>query len=80
MEKNLYDEARLTISEIIEKAKLNEGNILVIGCSTSEIVGSKIGTNSAPKLQQRYSGRFMTPQKSTGFTSPYSAVSTSTEQ
>lgn len=50
MEKNLYDEARLTISEIIEKAKLNEGNILVIGCSTSEIVGSKIGTNSAPEV------------------------------
>ena len=35
-------------SEIIEKAKLKKGDILVVGCSTSEIVGSKIGTNSDP--------------------------------
>ena len=35
-------------NEIIEKAKLKKGDILVVGCSTSEIVGSKIGTNSDP--------------------------------
>ena len=50
MEKSLYEQARLTISEIIEKAALKSGNILVIGCSTSEIMGSKIGTNSAPEV------------------------------
>ena len=32
--------------EVIEKAKLNKGAILVVGCSTSEVEGSKIGTNS----------------------------------
>ena len=48
MDRTLYEQARSTISEIIEKASLKKGNILVIGCSTSEILGSKIGTNSAP--------------------------------
>jgi uncharacterized protein (TIGR01440 family) len=50
MEKILYEQARSTIAEISEKASLKEGSILVIGCSTSEIVGSKIGTNSAPEI------------------------------
>ena len=52
MEKTLYEQARLTVSEIAEKAALKKGSILVIGCSTSEIVGSKIGTNSAPQVAE----------------------------
>ena len=48
MSKTLFEQAHLTMSEIIEKASLKKGNILVIGCSTSEILGSHIGTNSAP--------------------------------
>jgi len=32
--------------ELILTAKLKKGDILVVGCSTSEVVGSKIGTNS----------------------------------
>ena len=50
MEKALHDQACLTIKEIIEKASLKKGSILVIGCSTSEIIGSRIGTNSAPEV------------------------------
>lgn len=38
--------AKNTAEEIIETAKLTEGNILVVGCSTSEVMGSKIGTDS----------------------------------
>ena len=34
--------------EIINIAKLNKNDILVVGCSTSEILGDKIGTNSSP--------------------------------
>ena len=34
--------------QLIEIAKLKKGDILVVGCSTSEVVGSKIGTNSDP--------------------------------
>jgi uncharacterized protein (TIGR01440 family) len=49
-EKSLYEQARLTVAEIACKAGLKRGSILVIGCSTSEIVGSRIGTNSAPEV------------------------------
>ncbi len=38
--------AEKTAAEIIEIAKLKKGNILVVGCSTSEVMGSKIGTDS----------------------------------
>lgn len=34
------------INELCDIAKLKQGDIMVIGCSTSEVVGSKIGTNS----------------------------------
>ena len=34
--------------EIIEIANLKAGQILVVGCSTSEISGEKIGTDSSP--------------------------------
>lgn len=34
------------VNELIDKSKIKKGQILVVGCSTSEVVGSKIGTNS----------------------------------
>lgn len=42
-------EAYSAAKEIIETAKLKKGQILVIGCSTSEVIGDKIGTNSSPE-------------------------------
>jgi len=49
MNSKLYDQAGAAVEELILKAKLRAGDILVIGCSTSEIIGSKIGTNSSPE-------------------------------
>ena len=37
-------------AELIEKAKLKSGNIVAIGCSTSEVMGEKIGTSSVAEL------------------------------
>ena len=48
MEK-LYSQARAALTELCDKASVKEGNIVVVGCSTSEIVGSTIGTNSNPE-------------------------------
>ena len=48
MQEQLIIQAKAVITELTEKAKLKTGDIVVIGCSTSEIVGSKIGTNSSP--------------------------------
>ena len=37
-------QARQAVSEILEGARLKEGSIFVIGCSSSEILGNQIGT------------------------------------
>ena len=39
--------------ELIEKAKLQSGDIVVIGCSSSEILGDNMGTNSSPELGEQ---------------------------
>ncbi len=44
----IKQEAFSAAKEIIEIGKLKKGQILVIGCSTSEVIGDKIGTNSSP--------------------------------
>lgn len=36
--------------ELLEIAKTEEGDLFVVGCSTSEIAGSTIGTDSQPQL------------------------------
>ena len=51
MEK-LYREAYNAAAEIIEKAKLKEGQILAVGCSTSEILGERIGSHSSPEAAE----------------------------
>ena len=48
MEKTIYSQARAVMQELQQKANLKSGDIVVVGCSTSEITGSKIGTNSNP--------------------------------
>ena len=46
----LYEEIKKqaadVTAELCEKAKLREGQILVVGCSSSEVCGDKIGSNS----------------------------------
>ena len=46
---DLKTQAASAANEIIEKAGLRAGQILVVGCSTSEALGSKIGSNSSPE-------------------------------
>ncbi len=46
-------QCQTAVSELIEVAKLKSGDILVVGCSTSEVVGSKIGTNSDPNTANK---------------------------
>ncbi|MBQ9931782.1 MAG: TIGR01440 family protein [Firmicutes bacterium] len=49
MDNMIYKQTRAAAEELGEKAGLKAGNILVVGCSTSEVLGSKIGTNSSPE-------------------------------
>ena len=50
---NLVKDAESLANEFIKEAKLKKGQIAVIGCSTSEICGSKIGTNSQYEVAER---------------------------
>lgn len=42
----IFNQSYSAVKELIEVARLTSGSILVVGCSTSEVCGSKIGTNS----------------------------------
>lgn len=44
---NLKKQAEQMIKEFVEVAELKKGDLMVIGCSSSEIVGGKIGKNSS---------------------------------
>lgn len=48
----MYDifklEVKQVLQELMETAKLEPGQILVVGCSTSEVVGKQIGQGSSP--------------------------------
>ena len=65
MFEQIKEQAESAVRELLEAAKLRPGNLLVIGCSSSEIMGERIGKGSsmeaaqavydgiAPILQQR---------------------------
>ncbi len=53
MDTKFVAEAVNTINELLEKADLNSGDVLVIGCSTSEIVGNVIGQGSSPVVAEQ---------------------------
>lgn len=42
----IREQAKTAASELVETAKLKEGDILVVGCSSSEVVGLHIGKGS----------------------------------
>lgn len=52
MYSELKKQAENVTKEIIEKAGLKKGQILVVGCSSSEICGDKIGSNSNLEVAQ----------------------------
>ena len=50
---SIYDETYAAIAELYQKAGLKKGSIVVVGCSTSEVIGSRIGTNSSPETAEQ---------------------------
>lgn len=46
MYEQIVEQARDMISEFLSEARLGKGDILVIGCSSSEVVGERIGKGS----------------------------------
>ena len=44
----IYQQTKAAIEDLVVKANVRPGQIVVVGCSTSEVLGAKIGTNSSP--------------------------------
>lgn len=44
---DIKKQAEKAVKELIEIAGLKSGDVLVVGCSSSEVIGEKIGTNSS---------------------------------
>lgn len=52
MFETITHQARQVVTELLEQAKLQSGDLLVIGCSSSEIVGKQIGKGSSMAAAQ----------------------------
>ena len=46
------EEAANAAKQLVAEAKLHKGQIVVVGCSTSEVVGHKVGSWSTPEVGQ----------------------------
>lgn len=52
MYEEITKQARLVLQDLLEQAQLKAGSLLVIGCSSSEIVGKRIGKGSSMEAAQ----------------------------
>ena len=43
---DIRQSVRVAMTELLDLAKIHAGELFVVGCSTSEIMGKKIGTDS----------------------------------
>ena len=50
---DIFNQAQLAAKELVEKAGLRSGDVVVIGCSTSEVIGEKIGTSGTIEVAQQ---------------------------
>lgn len=49
----IYQQTKAVVEELAEIARLKAGSILVVGCSTSEVLGAKIGSSSSPEVARQ---------------------------
>ena len=52
MYEELTAQAKQAVTELLDAAKLKPGKIFVVGCSSSEILGEKIGTHSSVEVAE----------------------------
>ncbi|MCR4788278.1 MAG: TIGR01440 family protein [Lachnospiraceae bacterium] len=41
----IVSDAEKVITEVIEKARVKEGSLFIVGCSSSEVIGNRMGTS-----------------------------------
>lgn len=69
----IKEQTKAVFDELMEQAKLEEGDILVVGCSSSEIANHKIGSYSV-KLEKQWHRHFLTAARKRRFIWQLSAV------
>ncbi|MCD7882214.1 MAG: TIGR01440 family protein [Lachnospiraceae bacterium] len=45
-------ESHQAVTELLQTAHLKQGDLLVVGCSTSEVAGERIGSYSSPQMAE----------------------------
>ncbi len=56
MYEQIYNQAKQAALELCEVAKLKKGDIMVVGCSSSEVAGGTIGKNSSVETAEAVFG------------------------
>ena len=49
---DIAQQVKQAAQELLAAAKLHSGDIVVVGCSSSEVIGSRIGTDSRPEVAE----------------------------
>ncbi len=52
MTENLQNQVAAAVAELCEKARLQAGDCLVVGCSSSEVMGHAVGSFSSPEVAE----------------------------
>lgn len=50
---NIFNQAKAAAAELLEKSGIGKGAVVVIGCSTSEVIGERIGTSGTVDVAQQ---------------------------
>ena len=66
MYQELEAAARQAVLELLEVSKIKPGEILVVGCSTSEVLGERIGTGSNKEVADAILAGILPPVKERG--------------
>lgn len=50
---SIFNQAKAAATELLEKSGISKGAVVVIGCSTSEVIGERIGTSGTVDVAQQ---------------------------
>jgi len=62
----ITEQVRLALDDLLASAQLRQGQLVVVGCSTSEVGGHLIGTNSSEDIAKAIMGVILPAMKERG--------------
>lgn len=70
----IKEQTKAVFDELMEQAKLEEGDILVVGCSSSEIASHRLAHIQVQRLEKQWHKHFLTAARKRRFIWQLSAV------